>query len=65
VTNFSIHDIALVDSPSVHLALDTSLNGELYNMIIRGGDKTGLDGITVASKNVWVHDVEVTNKAEW
>lgn len=57
VTDFSIHDLALVDSPSFHISLDTCENGEVYNVIIRGGDSGGLDGIDVWSTNIWVHDV--------
>ncbi|KAJ6019920.1 hypothetical protein N7499_003779 [Penicillium canescens] len=64
VTDFSVHDLALVDAPVFHLSLDTCENGEVYNMAIRGGDKGGLDGIDVWSTNIWVHDVEVTNKDE-
>ncbi|KAH8881749.1 glycoside hydrolase family 28 protein [Thozetella sp. PMI_491] len=61
VTNFSIHDMALVDSPASHLTIDTSANGEVYNMIIYGGDRGGLDGIDVSSTNTWIHDIEVSN----
>ncbi|KAE8375531.1 RGase A [Aspergillus bertholletiae] len=64
VTDFSLHDVALVDSPSFHLSLDTCKNAEVYNLAIRGGDSGGLDGVDVWSENVWVHDVEVTNKDE-
>ncbi|KAB8262875.1 RGase A [Aspergillus pseudonomiae] len=64
VTDFSVHDVALVDSPAFHLSLDTCKNAEVYNMAIRGGDSGGLDGVDVWSENVWVHDVEVTNKDE-
>ncbi|KAF7712070.1 Rhamnogalacturonan hydrolase [Penicillium ucsense] len=64
VTNFSVHDLALVDSPSFHFSMDTCENGEVYNMAIRGGNSGGLDGIDVWSNNIWVHDVEVTNKDE-
>lgn len=64
VSDFSVHDVALVDAPVFHLSLDTCSNGELYNMAIRGGDSGGLDGIDVWSENVWIHDVEVTNKDE-
>lgn len=62
VTDFAVHDIALVDSPSFHLSIDTCTNGEIYNMAIRGGAHGGLDGIDVWSENIWVHDVMVTNK---
>ncbi|KAA8565721.1 hypothetical protein MFRU_006g02810 [Monilinia fructicola] len=63
-TNWSVHDIALVDAPSFHFSIDTCTNGEVYNMIIRGGNKGGLDGIDVWGTNIWIHDVEVTNKDE-
>lgn len=64
VENFSVHDIALTDSPAFHFSMDTCSNGEVYNMAIRGGNEGGLDGIDVWSTNIWVHDVEVTNKDE-
>ncbi|KAJ5751959.1 hypothetical protein N7520_008876 [Penicillium odoratum] len=64
VTEFSVHDLALVDSPAFHFSMDTCENGEVYNMIIRGGDSGGLDGIDIWSTNIWVHDVEVSNKDE-
>lgn len=57
VTDFSVHDIALTDSPSFHFSMDTCTNGEVYNMAIRGGNEGGLDGIDVWSDNIWVHDV--------
>jgi len=34
VTNFSVHDIALVDSPSFHFSLDTCANGEVSLLYI-------------------------------
>lgn len=64
MTSFSVHDIALVDSPLFHLSLDTCDKGELYNLAIRGADSGGLDGIDIWSTNIWVHDVMVTNKDE-
>lgn len=63
-TNWSVHDIALVDAPQFHFVIDTCTNGEVYNMIIRGGNEGGLDGIDVWGTNIWIHDVEVTNKDE-
>jgi rhamnogalacturonan hydrolase len=62
ITNWSVHDITLVDSPSFHFSIDTCTNGEVYNMAIRGGNEGGLDGIDVWSNNIWIHDVMVTNK---
>ncbi|CZR61350.1 probable rhamnogalacturonase A precursor [Phialocephala subalpina] len=64
VTDFSVHDFVLVDSPQYHLTLDTCTNGEVYNMVIRGGNEGGLDGVDVWGTNIWIHDVEVTNKDE-
>ena len=64
VTNFSVHDIALVDSPAFHLIVVTCTNGEIYNMIIRGANMGGLDGIDTSGTNLWYHDIEVTNKDE-
>ncbi|KAJ9151315.1 Rhamnogalacturonase A [Pleurostoma richardsiae] len=64
VQDFSVHDIALVDAPQFHLFLDQCTNGEVYNMIIRGGNEGGLDGIDVSGSNIWVHDVEVSNRDE-
>ena len=57
VTNFSVHDMVLVDAPAFHFSLDTCTNGEVYNMAIRGGNEGGLDGIDVWSDNIWIHDV--------
>lgn len=51
-TDFSIHDIILVDAPQFHLSLDTCANGEIYNMIIHGGYEGGLDGIDVWGDNI-------------
>ena len=45
--------------------MDTCTNGEVYNLIIRGADRGGLDGVDIWSTNIWVHDVEVTNRDEW
>ncbi|KAF2403054.1 pectin lyase-like protein [Trichodelitschia bisporula] len=63
-SNFAVHDVVFVDAPSFHFSMDTCKNGEVYNMVIRGGNQGGLDGIDVWSDNVWIHDVEVTNKDE-
>lgn len=62
VTSFAVHDIALVDSPAFHFAIDSCEDGEIYNIAIRGGAHGGLDGISVWSENIWIHDVMVTNK---
>lgn len=57
VTSFSIHDIALVDSPAFHLTLDTCNQGEVYNSIIRGGNQGGLDGVDVWGFQIFLHDL--------
>lgn len=49
MTSFAVHDIVLVDSPSFHFSMDTCDSGEVYNMVIRGGNSGGLDGIDVWS----------------
>lgn len=64
VSDFSVHDLALVDAPAFHFSMDTCTNGEVYNMAIRGAEHGGLDGIDVWSDNIWIHDVMVTNKDE-
>lgn len=64
VTNFSLHDIKLIDSPAFHLIVDTCTNGEVYNLLIRGGNRGGLDGIDTSGTNLYYHDIEVTNKDE-
>ncbi|SPQ24359.1 cdeb85d4-6c24-486b-9e91-ce472c9b660c [Thermothielavioides terrestris] len=64
VTNFSFHDIALVDAPEFSLVMDTCSNGEVYNSIVRAGSEGGLDGVDVWGQNIWIHDIEVTNKDE-
>ena len=47
VTNFSMHDIVLIDSSSFHFSMDTCTNGEVYNIAARGGNGGGVDGIDV------------------
>ncbi|POS68797.1 murein transglycosylase [Diaporthe helianthi] len=64
VTNFSMHGFALVDSPSYYLVFDTSSNGEIYNMILRGITVGMTDAIDIWGNNIWVHDVEITNGDE-
>lgn len=57
VDHFSVHDLAMADSPAFFISLDTCKNAELYSLALRGGDHGGLDGIDIWSDNVWVHDV--------
>ncbi|KIM26589.1 glycoside hydrolase family 28 protein [Serendipita vermifera MAFF 305830] len=63
-TNWSVHDIIMVDSPEFHLIVQGGSNGEVYNMVIRGANIGGSDGIDISGSNHWVHDVEVTNRDE-
>lgn len=51
-------------APLFHLFMDTVSNGEVYNVIVRGGNKGGLDGIDVSGSNMWLHDIEVSNRDE-
>ncbi|KAF5023288.1 hypothetical protein F66182_4669 [Fusarium sp. NRRL 66182] len=64
MNRFSIHDVALVDAPAFHFSLDTCTGGEVYNMVVHGGARGGLDGIDVWGSNIHIHDVEVSNKDE-
>ncbi|KNB01546.1 murein transglycosylase [Fusarium oxysporum f. sp. lycopersici 4287] len=54
VKSFSIHDVALVDSPAFHFSIDTCSDGEVYNMAIHGGNRGGLDGIDVWGTNIHI-----------
>lgn len=51
-------------APEFHVILDNSQSGEVYNLAIRGADIGGSDGIDVSGSNIWIHDVEVTNRDE-
>ncbi|KAJ5371377.1 uncharacterized protein N7496_007469 [Penicillium cataractarum] len=64
VSDWSVHDFLLVDAPMFHFVIQGGINGEIYNMAIRGGNEGGLDGIDVSGTNIWIHDVMVTNKDE-
>ncbi|KAI1296205.1 RGase A [Xylaria venustula] len=64
IENFSIHDMILVDSPGDYLVVEEGVNGEIYNLVLRGPFIGGIDGIDIAGTNIWVHDVEVTNGDE-
>ncbi|KAJ4342790.1 hypothetical protein N0V95_006884 [Ascochyta clinopodiicola] len=64
VDNFSMHDLALIDAPAFHLFMDHCNNGEVYNLIVRGGDHGGLDGVDIVGTNIHVHDVMVSNRDE-
>jgi len=75
-----VHDVILVDcksprsshinkwlvssAPAFHFSIDTCTGGEVCNLAIRGSNEGGLDGIDVWGSNIWIHDVEVTNKDE-
>lgn len=64
VTNFSMHGFALVDSASYYLVFDSSSNGKIYNLILRGIRIGETDSIDIWGNNIWVHDVEITNGDE-
>ncbi|CAE6486186.1 unnamed protein product [Rhizoctonia solani] len=63
-SNFSVHDIKLVDAPSFHLVVGEATNAEVYRITIRGGNQGGLDGVDISGTNYHVHHVEVTNRDE-
>ncbi|KAI9363483.1 rhamnogalacturonase [Zopfochytrium polystomum] len=64
VDGFSLHDLLFVDSPAFHVILDNVVNGYVYNLLIRGHDEGGLDGIDISCNNCHVKNVEVTNRDE-
>jgi rhamnogalacturonan hydrolase len=58
LSDFSVHDIMLIDSPFYHLNIMAGCrNGEIYNIIIRGAYHGETDGISIIGNNIWVHDV--------
>nr|A2QXE8.2 RecName: Full=Probable rhamnogalacturonase E; Short=RGase E; Short=RHG E; Flags: Precursor [Aspergillus niger CBS 513.88] len=63
VSDWTVHDLVLVNSPMPHFVIDGGYNGEAYNMAICGGDHGGLDGIDLYGGNIWIH-LMVTNKDE-
>lgn len=63
-SNFSVHDIKLVDAPSFHLVVGNATNAEISRITIRGGNQGGLDGVDISGVNYYVHHVEVTNRDE-
>ncbi|KAL7271771.1 hypothetical protein RUND412_005452 [Rhizina undulata] len=64
-TNYSVHDIILVDSPKFHLIHNGAVNMETYHITIRGGNEGGLDGVDVTcDSNCYLHHIEVTNRDE-
>ncbi|KAL7271770.1 hypothetical protein RUND412_005451 [Rhizina undulata] len=64
-TNYSVHDIILIDSPTFHLIHNDATNMETYHITIRGGNKGGLDGIDLTcDSNCYLHHIEVTNRDE-
>ncbi|KAK7516925.1 RGase B [Phyllosticta citriasiana] len=64
ISDFSFHDVKLVDAPSFSLVIDTCSDGEIYNLVIRNAYIGGTDGIDVWGTNLWIHDCMITNKDE-
>ena len=64
IDGFSMHGLALVDSPSYYVVLDNVRNGEIYNMILRGITVGMTDAFDVSAVNTWIHDIEITNGDE-
>ena len=65
ITNLSVHNLILVDSPTFHLIFNTVSNLEAYYLTIRGPNIGGTDGIDLTcTDNCYIHDFEVTNRDE-
>ncbi|WWD21408.1 hypothetical protein CI109_105893 [Kwoniella shandongensis] len=63
-SDFSFHNVLLVDSPAFHLVVDNGLNVEIANVTIRAVGLGGSDGIDIYATNYHVHDVQVSNRDE-
>jgi rhamnogalacturonan hydrolase len=65
MTDFSMHGLTLVDSPAYYVAVLTSSNVEVYNMLLHGSTTLGAtDGFDISGDNMWFHDIQVTNGDE-
>ncbi|KAE8388779.1 pectin lyase fold/virulence factor [Aspergillus alliaceus] len=64
LTNASLHDLILIDSPKFHTILDFAVNVEAYHLTIRGANLGSYDGIDGIGTNYYIHDNEVTNLDE-
>ena len=65
VSNLSVHNLILVDSPTFHLIFNGVSNLDAYYLTIRGPDIGGTDGIDlICTSNCHIHDFEVTNRDE-
>jgi rhamnogalacturonan hydrolase len=53
-SDFSLHGIALVDSPSYYVSILGATNVEVYNMISRGITIGATDGYDVSGTNIWM-----------
>ncbi|KAG9080790.1 hypothetical protein FRC06_006166, partial [Ceratobasidium sp. 370] len=61
-SNFTAHDIMLVDSASFHLVVTDASNAEIHRITMRGGNQGALDGLDISGTNYYVHHLEVTNR---
>lgn len=65
VTDLSVHNLILIDSPTFHLVFNGITNLDMYYITVRGGDLGGTDGIDLeCDGNCHLHDFEVTNRDE-
>lgn len=65
VTNLSVHNIILIDSPTFHLVFNGVTNMELFYLTVRGPDIGGTDGVDlICTNNCYIHDIEITNRDE-
>lgn len=65
VSDLSVHNLLLIDSPTFHLIFNGVSNLELFYLTIRGPDIGGTDGVDlICTDNCYIHDIEVTNRDE-
>lgn len=65
VSNLSVHNVILIDSPVFHLIFNEVSNLDCYYITIRGADVGATDGIDlICTDNCHIHDFEVTNRDE-
>ncbi|KAF5856467.1 hypothetical protein ETB97_007298 [Aspergillus alliaceus] len=58
LTNASLHDLILIDSPKFYTILDFAVNVEAYHLTIRGANLGSYDGIDGIGTNYYIHDNE-------
>lgn len=59
-----MHDLALIDATAFPSFIDSCTNGEVYNLVVRGGGHGDLDGIDIVETNIHMHDFMAFNRDE-